>query len=107
MIARARKETSIFMELRDFTPTSGDHILFSTGSRAQPYQLFIPKGNSDGEGIMNLLLSRYAPKVERYPRRSYAFVTGPTKIFPNDETGRPEIIVTDPNQINDWLDTIK
>jgi len=107
-IARAREETSIFMELRNFTPTSGDHILFSTGSLAQPYQLFIPNGNSgDGEGIMNLLLSRYVSEGEQHPRRSYAFVTGPTKMFPNDETGRPEIIVTDPNQINDWLDTIK
>lgn len=102
-IAKARQETTVFMELRDFTPTSGDHIVFRTGSREQPYQLFIPNGNAGGgEDVMGLLLERYVAEGEAKPRRSYAYVTGPTKMFPDNENGRPEIVVTDPAQITDW-----
>jgi micrococcal nuclease len=102
-IAKAGEETTVFMELRNFRPTSGDHILFQTGSLSQPYQLFIPNGNSGGgEDVMKLLLNRYVAEGEDKPRRSYAYVTGPTKMFPNGENGRPEIIVTDPAQITDW-----
>ncbi|WP_299044176.1 thermonuclease family protein [uncultured Tateyamaria sp.] len=102
-IAKARGETTVFMELRDFSPVSGDHVVFRTGSLAQPYQLFIPNGNSDqAQDIMNLILTRYRPDGEGTPRRSYAYVTGPTKMFPDNDTGRPEIVVTDPDQITDW-----
>ncbi len=101
-IAKAGEETTVFMELRDFTPTASDHVLFNTGSLKQPYQLFIPGGNmGGGEDIMRLILTRYRPDSEQEPRRSYAYVTGPTKMFPDNDTGRPEIIVTDPSQITD------
>ncbi|MGH1485378.1 MAG: thermonuclease family protein [Cellvibrionaceae bacterium] len=102
-IAKAGQETTVFMELRNFRPTSGDHILFQTGSLSQPYQLFIPNGNSGGgDDVMKLLLNRYVAEGESKPRRSYAYVTGPTKMFPDSENGRPQIIVTDPAQITDW-----
>lgn len=102
-IAAARQDTTVFMELRSFTRTSADHVIFDTGSLTQPYQLFVPNGAlQDGEEIMNLLLSRYVAEGEERPRRSYAYVTGPTKIFPDNQTGRPEIVVTDPAQITDW-----
>lgn len=102
-IARARAETTVFMELRDFTPVSGDHVVFQTGSRHQPFQLFVPEGNAGGgEAVMRLLTTRYVAGGEDRPRRSYAYVTGPTKMFPDDETGRPEIVVTDPAQVTDW-----
>ncbi|MEO0664442.1 MAG: thermonuclease family protein [Pseudomonadota bacterium] len=100
-IAEAGEETTVFMELRDFTPTSGDHILFFTGSREQPYQLFIPHGNAEkGADILNFLLTRYVAGGETEPRRSYAYVTGKTKMF----DGRPEIVVTSLDQITDWPD---
>ena len=101
-IAKAEGETTVFMELRDFSPIASDHIVFRTGSLEQPFQLFIPGGNiGDGEDVMRLLLSRYVAEGEEKPRRSYAYVTGPTKMFPDNETGRPEIVVTDPGQITD------
>ena len=49
---------------------------------------------------MRLILTRYRPDGESQPRRSYAYVTGPTKMFP-DDNGSPEIIVTSPDQITD------
>ncbi|MDJ0629656.1 MAG: thermonuclease family protein [Rhodobacter sp.] len=101
-IAKAGQETTVFMELRDFTPTASDHIVFHTGSLEQPYQMFIPNANEGlGEDIMNLILQRYRADGETNPRRSYAYVTGKTKMFP-DDNGRPEIVVTDPAQITDW-----
>lgn len=102
-IAKARQETTVFMELRDFSPTSGDHVLFNTGSLEQPYQLFIRHGNlGEGENVMRLLTTRYVAQGADKPRRSYAYVTGPTKMYPDNETGRPEIEVTDIAQITDW-----
>lgn len=102
-IAKANQETTVFMELRGFSPVAGDHVLFNTGSIEQPYQLFVPNGNSGGgEDIMRLILNRYRAGGETEPRRSYAYVTGSTSMFPDDETGRPQIIVTDPAQITDW-----
>ena len=101
-IAKAGEETTVFMELRSFRP-AGDHVIFSTGSEEQPYQLFVPNGNSGvGEDVMRLLLTRYVSEGEEKPRRSYAYVTGPTKRFPDNDGGRPEIVVTDPAQVTDW-----
>ena len=100
-IAKAKQETTVFMELRNFFPAE-EHIIFTTGSNEQPFNLFVPNGNEGGGNeVMNLLLSRYVAEGEEKPRRSYAYVTGPTKMFPDNETGRPEIIVTDPAQISD------
>ncbi len=101
-IAKAGQETTVFMELRSFTRVGGEHVIFNTGSLKQPYQLFIPNALSGaGQEIMHLLLNRYVATSEDEPRRSYAYVTGSTKMYP-DETGRPEIIVTRPEQIGDW-----
>ncbi|MEO1702627.1 MAG: hypothetical protein AAFR71_11295 [Pseudomonadota bacterium] len=101
-LAQARQETTVFIELRDFKPVE-EHVLFSTGSLEQPYSLFIPNGNEGGgEDIMSLIKTRYMAEGETAPRRSYAYVTGPTKMFPDNENGKPEIIVTDPAQITDW-----
>lgn len=105
-IAKAGEETTVFMELRDFTPTASDHIVFNTGSLEQPYQMFVPNANvGRGEEIMNLVLQRYRANGDTAPRRSYAYVTGKTKMFPDADTGRPEIVVTDVNQITDWPST--
>ena len=100
-IAKAGGTATVFMELRDFRPAGADHIIFSTGSLSQPYSLFIPGGNTlDGADVMRLILTRYRPDGEGQARRSYAYVTGPTKMFP-DDNGSPEIIVTSPDQITD------
>lgn len=97
--AEANETATVFMELRDFRPAGGDHMQFSTGSLAQPYTLFIPFGNTEaGADIMRLILTRYRADGEGQPRRSYAYVTGPTKMF----GGRPEIVVTSPGQITDF-----
>lgn len=101
--AKAKENVTVFLELRSFKPVSGDHMIFTTGSDAQPFQVFIPNGNSGGgEEIMRLLLTRYVADGEAKPRRSYAYINGPTKMFPDDDTGRPEIVVTNPGQITDW-----
>ncbi|WP_230374179.1 thermonuclease family protein [Pontivivens ytuae] len=102
-IAKAGGETTVFMELRDFSPTNdGDHIIFRTGSRAQPFSVFVPEANmGEGQEVMNLLLTRYVSESEMRPARSYAYVTGSLKLFP-PETGDPEITVTRVDQVTDW-----
>ncbi len=103
-LAKQRAEVTIFMELRDFRP-AGPHALFSTGSIEQPFSLLVREGNEEaGQPIMTLLRSRYVAEGEAMPRRSYAYVTGPTKMFPDDETGKPEVVVADPAQISDLPD---
>jgi len=98
------KQSTVFMELRDFRPAGGDHMIFSTGSDTQPFKLFVPQGNTSVRAdLMNLLLTRYIAGGESEPRRSYAYVTGQTKLFPAG-TGHPEIIVTSVDQVLDRPD---
>lgn len=99
-LARDGREATVFMELRSFRP-AGPHALFSTGSIEQPFGLLVREGNeAGGQPVMRLLQSRYVAEGEAMPRRSYAYVTGPMKQFP-DDGGTPEMVITDASQIAD------
>lgn len=97
-LAQSEEEATIFSEVRDFKRTNGDHVIVGIGSIQQPFQVFIPNvDGAAGQEIMQLLLSRYIPTDLEHPRRSYAYIKGPLKIFGN----RPEIVVTHAGQITD------
>ncbi len=99
-LATAEEDAIIFTELRSFSRVGGgQHVIVSIGSIQQPFQVFIPNIDSEnGTNILNLLTNRFIPGDDDHPRQSYAYVKGPLKMFGN----RPEIIVTDPDQITGW-----
>lgn len=106
-LAKAGAPTTVFIEIRSSTPVASDHVVFNTGSLSQPFQIFVPNANiGEGADIMNLLDTRYRSDGEDRPRRSYAYITGEASMFPDTETGRPQIIVTETAQISDWPSNI-
>lgn len=96
--AAAGDSVTVFMELTSGDTVGGLHHVIRTGSRAQPFKLFLPNEDSaEVRGVLNLLRNRYIADGEDFPRRNYAFVTGPLKLF----EGAPEMVVTSADQVSD------
>lgn len=96
--AEAGETVTVFMELRAGTTVGGVHHVIRSGSLAQPFQLFLrDEERPEIRAVKNLVANRYAAEGEDRPRRNYAYVTGPLKLF----RGRPEMAVDDASQITD------
>ena len=96
--AEAQETVTVFMELRDGVVVGGEHFAFRTGSQAQPFQLFLPEADRPQiREVLNLAANRYVADGEAFPRRNYAYVTGPLKLFRD----LPEMVVETADQIGD------
>ena len=96
--AEARETVTVFMELKEGTTVGGLHHVIRSGSLAQPFQLFLPmEERPEIRAVLDLLRNRYVAEGEDYPRRNYAYVTGPLKTF----RGRPEMVVEGVDQVSD------
>ena len=96
--AEAGETVTVFMELRAGTTVGGIHHVIRSGSLAQPFQLFLRDEERPAiRAVKNLVANRYAAEGEDRPRRNYAYVTGPLRLF----AGRPEMEVEDVSQIAD------
>ncbi len=97
-MATAGETGVVFTELRDLRRVGGDNGLIGIGSEQQPFKLFLPDLDEPAcQAIVHLLENRYMAGDLAHPRRSYAYVMGPMKLF----HGRPELVVTSPEQITD------
>ena len=96
--AEADETVTVFMELKEGTTVGGTHHAIRSGSLAQPFQLFLPDADrAEIRAVLNLLRNRYVAEGEDYPRRNYAYVTGPLRLF----RGRPEMVVEGVDQVSD------
>lgn len=96
--ARERATVTVFMELKEGTTVGGTHHVYRSGSLAQPFQLFLrDEERPEIEAVKRLVSNRYAAEGEDRPRRNYAYVTGPLKLFRD----RPEMEVEGVDQISD------
>jgi micrococcal nuclease len=96
-LAAAGATATVFLELRSIA-AAGRHAVVDTGSRAQPFKLFIPEADAETSArVLTLLANRYVSDSEDHPRRNYAYVTGPLQLF----RGAPELLVTELAQIAD------
>jgi len=96
--AAADETVTVFMELKEGQTVGGVHYVVRSGSNSQPFQLFMP--NEDRPEIVAvkyLLNNRFVANGGDFPRRNYAYVTGPLKLF----QGRPEMVVESTSQISD------
>jgi micrococcal nuclease len=97
-LAREGAEAVIFTELRSYTKVGQRKAIAEIGSKHQPFKVFLPDVDGDeGQQVLALLDNRYIAKDPDHPRRSYAYVKGPLKLF-RDE---PEVTVTGAEQISD------
>ena len=83
---------------RHLRRVGGDNGSIGIGSEQQPFKVFLPDLDGPaGQAVVHLLENRYMASDLAHPRRSYAYVMGPMKLF----HGRPELVVTSPDQITD------
>lgn len=97
-LAAEKATVTVFMEMTEGSTVSGLHHAIRSGSRAQPFQLFMRnEERAEIVAVKRLLANRYIADGEDFPRLNYAYVTGPMKLF----GGRPEIAVESADQISD------
>jgi micrococcal nuclease len=101
--AQDQETAVVFTELREFKRLGSRKAVIDIGSEAQPFKVFIPDiESSSGQQLVSLLGERYIAsgsdgRTVESPRRSYAYVRGPLKMF-RDE---PEIVAADPDCVVD------
>jgi micrococcal nuclease len=100
--ARAGADAVVFTELAAFRRLGARRAAIDIGSRAQPFQVFIPDiETEDGVALLNLVQERYLAeddgRTALRPRRGYAYVQGRLQIFRD----APEIIVAGPAGVTD------
>lgn len=104
VLADHNESATIFTEIRSLRRAGTTHMTANIGSQSQPFQLFIPNFETNtGQSIIRLIENRYLSADLQHPRRSYAYVTGPLKLFQGNP-GLPPIVemeITSFDQIRD------
>ena len=96
--AESKQTATIFTELREIKPVGGSHAEIGIGTRARPFNVFLPHAYaSAGQEIMNLLTQRYIAGDLAHPRKGYAYLNGCLKMFGN----KPEIVIKSVSQVSD------
>ncbi|MCL6433609.1 MAG: thermonuclease family protein [Leptolyngbyaceae cyanobacterium HOT.MB2.61] len=104
-LAKDKKETTVFTELRSFKRIRGNHLVIDIGSQQQPFQVFIADlERENSQQVMELLVNRYLSDDVIHPRRNYAYVTGALQLFQNRQDLPPivQLKVTSIDQITDY-----
>ena len=97
-MAAAEAEAVVFTELRTVSRGGRNNAIVEIGSKHQPFKLFLPDiDGAQGQEILALLENAYIGTDDDHPRRSYAYVQGPLKLFREE----PELVVTSAPQITD------
>lgn len=100
------EEVTVFTELDTARRVGAAHAVVDIGSHHQPFKLFLPRAFEmvEGQEVLSLLEKRYIAvddgRTVTRPNRSYGFVTGELKRFP-EEGGSPEIVVRSIDQLTD------
>ena len=103
-LAEQNQSATIFTEIRTLRRVGSSHMTANIGSQSQPFQLFIPNFEStSGQEIIRIIQNRYMSTDLQHPRRSYAYATGPLKLFQGNPALPPivEMEVTSFDQITD------
>jgi micrococcal nuclease len=96
--AQAGKEITVFCDLQGgINKWPGNGALIYAGSKFQKFNLWIPNRDSAAaQTILRLIETRYA----NYGR-GYVYVSGQASLYPADPDGKPQIVLTDVNQLSD------
>jgi micrococcal nuclease len=78
--------------------TDGGALIYA-GSIYQKFNLWIPNSDSPGaQTILRLIETRYG----KGGRRNYVYVTGEASLYPPNEQGKPQMVITDVEQLKDF-----
>jgi micrococcal nuclease len=98
--AKAGSEVTVFCDLQSgINKWTGNGALIYAGSKFQKFNLWIPdKDSAAAQIILRLIATRYANSS-----RGYVYVSGNTSLYPpNNVDGKPQIVITDANQLADF-----
>ncbi len=97
--AQAENEITVFCDLQGgINAWPGNGALIYAGSKYHKFNLWIPNRDSAAaQTILRLIETRYA----NYGR-SYVYVSGQASLYPPNPDGKPQIVLTDVNQLNDF-----
>ena len=69
------------------------------GSIFQKFNLWIPDRDSPAaQTVLKLIENRYGGQG----RRNYVYVTGEASMYPSNAQGKPQIVITDVEQLKDF-----
>jgi micrococcal nuclease len=97
--ARLSSEVTVFCDLQaGINQWPGNGALIYAGSKFQKFNLWIPNRDSaSAQAILRLIETRYADSG-----RGYVYVSGPASLYPPMAEGKPQIVITDVNQLSDF-----
>lgn len=96
--ARLGIEATVFCDLQGgINQWPGNGALIYAGSKFQKFNLWIPERDlAVAQAILRLIETRYADSG-----RGYVYVSGPASLYPPIAEGKPQIVITDVNQLSD------
>ena len=96
--AKAETDMTVFCDLQHgVNKWVGNGALIYAGSPAHKFNLWIPDRDSpSAQSILSLIETRYAGHG-----RSYVYVSGRATLYPPQENGKPQIVLTDVAQLSD------
>lgn len=96
---------TVFTELRRFWRRGDGEMVFSSGSRKQPFELVVLESDSPaGEKTINLLLERFIARGEERPRRGYLYARGTLSKDGEEEQSKVVLDVHDSRHVAGSLD---
>ena len=96
--AQAGNEITVFCDLqRGINKWLSNGALIYAGSKSHKFNLWIPNRDSAAaQTILRLIDTRYANSG-----RGYVYVSGQASLYPPNPDGKPQIVLTDVNQLAD------
>ena len=97
--AQAGKEIKVFCDLQGgINKWPGNGALIYAGSKSHKFNLWISdRDSATAQTILRLIETRYANSG-----RGYVYVSGQASLYPPNADGKPQIVLTDVNQLADF-----
>ncbi len=96
--AKSESDLTVLCDLQSgVNKWPGDGALIYAGSQEHKFNLWIPDSDSQSsQAILNLINTRYSGKG-----RGYVYVSGKASLYPQNNNGKPQIVLDDVKQLSD------
>ncbi len=98
--AKAGNQLTVLCDLQTgINAWTGGGALIYAGSIFQKFNLWIPnRDSSEAQTVLRLIENRYGGQG----RRNYVYVTGEASMYPSNAQGKPQVVITDVEQLKDF-----
>jgi micrococcal nuclease len=97
--AKAGNQLTVLCDLQaGINAWTGGGALIYAGSIFQKFNLWIPnRDSSEAQKVLKLIENRYGGQG-----RNYVYVSGEASMYPSNAQGKPQIVITDAEQLKDF-----